>query len=213
MKYILLLVLLPYLLSSYSFTGSIINTSPTCQNTTNTCGGSCGCYSNFPTTSCTVPMIVNYTAISIATPYQLTLLATTDCNIFWNVGSTTINSDITNGVSQYNSCLNTPNQKVCVRLCITHSSVTFTIGTGYRGIDVYKYCNQVIPDIGNQIGLCINTNTGNSTNNVNSTSTVDFVCANTVKSNGSRLQQGNIITEGRWFFTLLTTIVVIILVI
>lgn len=194
MKFVLFFVLLPYLLCSYSFTspfrggsrlsetvtGSITNSSPTCQNTNSTCGGSCGCYSNFPNTSCTVPLMVNYTAASITTPYNLVLLATTDCNIFWNVGSTSVTGDVTNGVAQYNSCLNTPNQKVCVRLCIT--SNTFTIGTGYSGRDVYKYCNQVIPDIGNQFGLCVNTN------GVNTTSTVDFVCSNTVKNNGNQME-------------------------
>ena len=188
MKKILLLILLILNLyvSTYSFSASISTTNGNgCQNSQNpnsTSAGECGFFTpNSPNTGCIVPLTLNYSVSSMPVyPFQLSVLASLDCNTFWTVGYTNINSDSTGVLQLNNSCLNSPNQKVCLRVCVSLNS--FVSGTGYKGMDVYRSCNSDIPDVGNQIGMCIYTNGA-----TNATNVVDQECSNTIKSSGSRL--------------------------
>ncbi|MBS1592661.1 MAG: hypothetical protein JST07_11205 [Bacteroidetes bacterium] len=185
MKKIILsvLFLLNLYISTYSFSASISTTNGnTCQSSNSTTAGSCGYFTpNSPNTGCIIPLTLNYSVSGMPVyPFQLSILATVDCNTFWTVGYTNVNSDSTGILQLNNSCLNTPNQKVCLRVCASLNN--FVSGTGYKGMDVYKYCNSDIPDVGNQIGMCIYTN-----NAVNATNVVDQQCSNTIKSAGIQL--------------------------
>lgn len=177
------LFLLNLYVSTYSFSASISTTNGNgCQSSNSTTAGSCGYFTpNSPTSGCVIPLTLNYSVSGMPIyPFQLSVLATVDCNTFWTVGYTNINSDSTGILQLNNSCLNTPNQKVCLRVCASLTS--FVSGTGYKGMDVYKYCNSDIPDVGNQIGMCIYTN-----NALNTTNVVDQNCSNTIKSSGVNL--------------------------
>lgn len=185
LKILAILLLFNFYISTYSFAATLATTNGnTCQTSNFTTAGSCGYFTpNSPNTGCVIPLTLNYSISGMPVyPFQLSVLATVDCNTFWTVGYTNINGEAegTGTLQLNNSCLNTPNQKVCLRVCASLNS--FITGTGYKGYDVYKYCNSDIPDVGNQIGMCIYTNNVN-----NSTNVVDQSCSNSIKSAGTRL--------------------------
>lgn len=210
-KILLILLFLNLYTSTYSFAASISTTNGnTCQTSNFTTAGSCGYFTSqvSPNTGCVIPLTVNYTVSGMPVyPFQLSVLATTDCNTFWTVGYTNINSDAVGTLQLNNSCLNIPNQKVCLRVCASLNS--FVFGTGYRGADIYKYCNSDIPDVGNQIGMCIYTNNAN-----NSTNVVDQSCSNSIKSSGIRLSDIKIFDFPVCnFMTILVALICIVLII